>query len=105
MASLNPSFRTGTYQPQSSAMISSVAIPCSESFCTRYSARRLPHSPGLICSSSPSYGGNLDDRNSTCVFIARHRLTGGSQTSTIHYPSASQAQEDFFAVKKMAEHD
>src|SRR4051794_400758 len=53
-------------------------MPFSASFWTRYSAKRLPHNPGLICSSSPSYGGNLDDRNSTCVFIARNHLTSWS---------------------------
>jgi hypothetical protein len=28
--------------------------PFSDSFCTKYSPRRLPHRPGLICSCSPS---------------------------------------------------
>jgi hypothetical protein len=68
-ARLNPSFCTGMYQPQSSAMICSVLIPFSDSFYTKYSVRRLPHRPGLICSCSPSQGGNLLERNSTCVFI------------------------------------
>ena len=33
----------------------------------RNSAKRLPQTPGLICSSSPSYGGKFSERNSTCV--------------------------------------